>query len=159
MTRNITRAFALALAFMLVAATPHSRPRLTANLPRTPLHTEFNVEVNAKGQVVLVKSGKSCKDLNFNAKTYGNVLQMWIRHPDGSATVGMYRVTYDYNPRTKRVDRGIRLLYAGGRWGSQVGAAQEMLNADNARAAKANKPLPSLDTIVRPTSKPTHKPQ
>ncbi len=149
----------LALALSLLAATPHPRPFPTANLPKLKLHTEFNVEVNAKGQVVLVKSGKSCKDLNFNAKTYGNVLQMWIRRPDGSATVGMYRVTYDYNPHTQRVDRGIKLLSTGGNWGNQVGAANEMLDADNARAAKSRKALPSLDQIVGPSPKPTHKPR
>ncbi|MEO6913773.1 MAG: hypothetical protein ABI182_07130 [Candidatus Baltobacteraceae bacterium] len=156
MKRTSIRALMLAFALMLLAATP--RPLPTPNLPKAKLHTEFTVEVNAKGQVVLVKSGKSCKDLNFNAKTYGNVLQMWIRHPNGSATIGMYRVTYDYNPHTHAVDRGIKLLSAGGDWGNQLGAANEMLNADNARAAKARKAFPSFDQIVGPSPKPTHKP-
>lgn len=161
MKRSPTRIVILALALTLVATAAHPRPRPlpTPNLPKSKLHTEFNVEVNAKGQVVLVKSGKSCKNLNFNAKTYGNVLQMWIRHPDGTATVGMYRVTYDYNPHTHTVDRGIKLLSVGGSWADQAGAASEMVNADNARAAKARKALPSLDQIVGPSPKPTHKPQ
>ena len=43
------------------------------------------MEVNKKGQVVRIKSGKGTKYGTFNAQTYGNALQMWIRKPDGSA--------------------------------------------------------------------------
>ena len=68
------------------------------------MHTEFVVEVNAKGQVVRVKSAKAYGDQDpfFNTQTNGNVLQMWIRHPDGSAEVGLYRVNYDYDPQDEK---------------------------------------------------------
>jgi len=136
--------------------------------PRTALRTTFNVEVNAKGQIVRVKSGKSSKDEMFNAQTYGNVLQMWIRHPDGAATVGLYRVTYNYDPRTKHIARSIQLLSAGGSWGNAQGAANQMMGLvhqrqlrmqqeqerkDRARRAAAAK-LPPLSKIVRSTPTP-----
>src|SRR5579859_1142615 len=97
----------LALALVLAAVTspaPHATPQLVGpNIPKTKLHTEWNVEVNKKGQVVKVETGKTCKDHYFNEHTLGNALLMWIRHEDGSAEVGLYRVTYDYDPATKAV--------------------------------------------------------
>ncbi len=136
--------------------------------PRTALTTTFNVEVNSKGQVVRVKSGKSSKDEMFNAQTYGNVLQMWIRHPDGSATVGLYRVIYSYEPKTKHIGRTIKLLSAGGTWGNAQGAANQMMGLvrqrqvrlqqeqdrrDRERRAAAAK-LPPLSKIIPPTPTP-----
>ncbi|MBV8246484.1 MAG: hypothetical protein JOZ38_11215 [Candidatus Eremiobacteraeota bacterium] len=118
------------------------------------LHTEFVVEVNHLGQIVRVKSGKSCKNLAFNAQTYGNVLQMWIRKPDGTAVVGMYRVTYDYDPKTHDVHRGVALLKEGGDWGDELGAANEMLQKDN--TLNKNRPLPGWSTIAQPTPHPAH---
>lgn len=51
-----------------------------------------------------MKTAKSPQNVPmFNAWTYGNVLQMWIRHPDGTAEVGIYKVTYDYDPATKKL--------------------------------------------------------
>jgi hypothetical protein len=134
MKRTITSAFALALilapALSFAAGTPAKKPAAlpTPIMPKTPLHTEFKVEVNKMGQVVLVKSGKSSKDDSFNAKTYGNVLQTWIRRPDGSAVVGMYRVTYDYDPRTHVIRRGVSLVSRGGNWGDKEGAANNMMD-------------------------------
>ena len=162
----------LAPTIVLGAAkpTPRPTPRLVVrpHIPVVPLHTEFNVEVNAKGQVVRVKSGKSCKDLTFNAQTYGNVLQMWVRRPDGTAIVGMYHVTYDFNPKTKRVARNVSLIKAGGNWGNEEGAANNMLDiarreaADAARKAPptaAPAPLPGLEEITRtPAPSATHTP-
>lgn len=134
---------ALAPLAPVLAATPKPKPTMPAvHLPPVKLHTEFLVEVNAKGQVVLVKSGKSSQDDFFNAQTYGNALQMWIRHPDGTAEVGTYRVTYDYDPKTHHIARGISLVKAGGNWGNKEGAATEMIDIakrDNARAAAAAK--------------------
>ena len=97
-----------------LAATPTPAPkpkptRVVIHLPNVPLHTEVVVEVNKKGQVVRVKSTKPSKIASFNVQTYGNALQMWIRKPDGSATVGLYRVTYDYDPKTQNVTRHIAL--------------------------------------------------
>ena len=147
---------AAAIALPATAATPapkHAVPVPKVVMPNQRLHTDFLVEVNAKGQVVRVKSGKSCKNLTFNAQTYGNVLQMWIRHPDGSAEVGLYRVNYDYDPKTKKVRRTIALVKAGGNWGNSAGAATDMMNtaereARAAQQAQSGKNLPPLDVIV-----------
>jgi len=176
------RAVALTLALIRVAlpvaaATPTPKataaPKMVPHppVPKVAEHTEFIVEVNAKGQVVRVKSAKGtgAKDQFFNAQTYGNVLQMWIRHPDGSAEVGLYKVTFDFDPKTKKVHRTVSLVQAGGDWGNEKGAATEMMEtADReAREHKAaqqekqqseNKNLPPLNTIVGPTASPTTHP-
>jgi hypothetical protein len=139
-----------ATAATCVAATPSP----TAFLPKVPLHTEVVVEVNKLGQVVRVKSTKPCKVQSFNVQTFGNALQMWIRRPDGSAQVGLYRVTYDYNPKNQGVTRKISLVSLGGNWGNEEGAANVMM--DNARkqalearhkAAEQSNKLPSLNEI------------
>ena len=155
-------------------AAPHAIP--TPFMPPYAMHTDFTVEVNKKGQVVRVKSGKSAKEctkqteqmcLTFNAHTYGNVLQMWIRHPDGSAEVGLYKVTYDYDPKTHNVHRGVNIISRGGNWGDQLGAANDMMNKADAEArasaqkqqqdqSKQNNSLPDLNKIVAPS--PTHRP-
>ena len=83
-------------------------------LPTVPLHTEFVVEVNRLGQVVRVRSGKSSKNDAYNAQTYGNALQAFIRKPDGKVVLGTYRLTYDYSPKTGRVRRDVALVKAGG---------------------------------------------
>jgi len=149
------------------AATPSPRPISlpTPRLPTKKLHTEFLVEVNKKGQIVRVRSGKSCDNLMFNAQTYGNVLQMWIRHPDGTSEVGVYRVTYDYNPATHKIVRGVALVNAGGNWGDKEGAANEMMDIARRQAARQQRAqgtpppahLPSLESITgsRPHPSPT----
>ena len=155
-----------------IAATPSPRPLPPPKLPTVAMHTEFLVEVNAKGQVVRVKSGKSAHEctkategqcLFFNAQTYGNVLQMWIRHPDGSAEVGTYKVTYDYNPKTHDVHRGVGIVSRGGDWANKPGAATDMMNKADAEAKawaqkqkSQDKGLPDLKSIVSPS--PTHRP-
>ncbi len=151
-----TAARALALALIALGSTPAAfaatpapkKPTAipTPRLPTQKLHTEFVVEVNKKGQVVRVKSGKSSKVPSFNAQTYGNVLQMWIRHPDGSAEVGLYKITYDYNPATKKVHRDVALVKSGGNWGDQQGAADQMMDIANKEAH--GQKLPPLDKIV-----------
>jgi hypothetical protein len=152
------RAIALATMFLmgtgsaLAAATPPPHP--VPSYPQIKLHTEFVVEVNDKGQVVRVKSGKSSSNLMFNAQTYGNVLQMWIRHPDGSAEVGLYRVTYDYDPNGHQVKRSVALVQPGGTWGNEEGAANEMMDIANKEARKgapaptATPKLPPLNQII-----------
>jgi hypothetical protein len=128
------------------------------------LHTEAIVEVNKKGQVVRIKSTKNCKLQSFNIQTFGNALQMWIRRPDGSAEVGLYRISYDYDPKTHGVTRRIALVSAGGSWGDEDGAANVMIeNArkqaaeDRQRQAEQNAKLPSLNQIrgVTPSPKPS----
>ncbi len=139
------------------AQTLHPRAMPAPRLPKIPLHTEFVVEVNKLGQVVRVKSGKSCKDLTFNAMTYGNVLQMFIRTADGMhAIVGLYRVTYDYDPRTTRARRGVGIVSRGGKWGNEEGAANNMRDIAERQAKRRNKPLPDFKQIVKPktVSKP-----
>jgi hypothetical protein len=112
-------------------------------VPLTKLHADYTVEVNHLGQVVKVKSGHDTKDLQFNALTYGNVLQMAIRTPDGMhAVVGTYRVNYDFNPTNKKVSRTIDLLSEGGVDPNAEGAVNSLLDmqrrsAEHAAAAKA----------------------
>lgn len=129
----------------------------TLHLPPIALHTEFKVQVNRKGQIVRVKSGKESKYPDFNAMTYGNVLQMFIRRPDGSATVGMYRVTYDYNPKTKNVHRGVSLLSEGGDWADELGAVDQMRELDRKNQEK-HLALPGFDKIFTPKPKATKHP-
>lgn len=156
------RAFVLTLLFAAtVAATPLPMPPI----PKVPLHTEFVVEVNAKGQVVRVKSAKASKDAFFNTQTNGNVLQMWIRHPDGSAQVGLYRVTYDFDPHTKKVSRQQVLVQSGGNWANEPGAATVMIDTARREYQEAqekqkqqNGNLPPLEGIVGATPSPTHHP-
>jgi hypothetical protein len=163
-TTSTLRAFALALVSALVfpatasAAQPaHPKVMPTPRLPSTPLHTEFKVEVNRKGQIVRVKSGKECKNPTFNAMTYGNVLQMFIRRPDGSATVGMYRVTFDYSPKTQKVDRHVALLSEGGDWADEQGAVDQMREVDR-KNQQNHLGLPGFDKVFKATPKPTKHP-
>ncbi|MHB8147797.1 MAG: hypothetical protein ACYDGM_11150 [Vulcanimicrobiaceae bacterium] len=163
---TLQRASALALFLLLpcvpaLAATPAPHPAAkkpivlpTPHLPKVKLHTEFVVEVNKLGQVVRVKSGKSCPNLTFNAQTYGNVLQTWIRHPDGTAEVGLYKVTYDYDPHGATVTRRVELLKAGGNWGSMRGAANQMVDEAHQEDRKKHPALPGLKSILKATPTP-----
>jgi len=164
--RRLASAVAAAVATYFIAApspalataTPH--PNASAShatqpkaYPPVALHSEVVVEVNKKGQVVRVKSTKPSKVASFNLQTYGNALQMWIRHPNGTAQVGLYRVTYDYNPKTQDITRRVSLVSAGGDWGNQQGAANVMMEMARKQAAAArqaqqqNGKLPSLNQI------------
>jgi hypothetical protein len=166
MITSMLRAVALALITLAAVAPAYAattkplRPLPTPRLPTTRLHTEFVVEVNKKGQVVRVKSGKSCPNLTFNAQTYGNVLQIWIRKPNGTAIVGLYRVVYDYNPQNQHVQRHVALVRTGGDWGNKEGAANQMLDIDRREAKKFQAQqqhqhsLPSLNKITGSTPKP-----
>ena len=168
-------ALVCATAIFALAATPKPSPpphptAVMLKLPNEPLHSEVVVEVNKKGQVVRIKSTKPSKASSFNLQTYGNALQMWIRHPDGSAQVGLYRVTYDYNPKNQQVTRKITLVSLGGNWGDDPGAANVMVEMAKRQAAAAeaqrkaveqqqNSKLPSLNEIRGgATPKPTHAP-
>jgi hypothetical protein len=136
-------------------------------LPKLPLHTEVTVEVNKRGQVVRITSTKPCKVATFNVQTFGNALQMWVRKPDGTSQVGLYRVTYDYDPNTKNVARHIALVKLGGNWGDAPGAATVMIETARKQAQELQKQrqdqnakLPSLNEIrgVTPSPKPTLRP-
>jgi hypothetical protein len=134
------------------------------HFPTERLHAEYVVEVNHKGQVVRIKSGKGTKYPTFNAQTYGNALQMWIRKPDGTAVVGLYRVSYDYDPKNHEVSRKISLVSTGGNWGNDEGAANVMIDTAKREADEAAKQkqaqqqkLPSLNSITgskTPTPRP-----
>lgn len=159
-------AFVSAVGPVAAGPTPAPVPShaLHAGLPKVPLHVEVVVEVNNHGQVVRVKSTKPCKVQGFNIQTYGNALQMWIRHPDGTAQVGLYRVTYDYDPKTQDVTRRVELISTGGNWGNEPGAATVMIDIVKKQAEEAerkaeqqNTKLPSLNQIrgATPSPKPT----
>ncbi len=155
----------LLLALVLAATTAATTPLPSPPIPKVPLHSEFVVEVNAKGQVVRVKSAKASSDPFFNTQTNGNVLQMWIRHPDGSAEVGLYRVSYDFDPKTKKISRHIGIVSQGGDWGNEPGAATVMVNtakreeeAAQQRQQQMRSNLPSLEGIIGATPSPTPHP-
>lgn len=124
------------------AAAPTLPPNLRLpNAPKAPLRTTFVVEVNKKGQVTRVRSGTSSPDAKFNAMTYGNALQAFIRTASGSVVVGTYRLTYDYSPVSKQVKRGVTLVRRGGVNPNAIGAVDEMaqVNARHALRARASK--------------------
>lgn len=163
-----------AIAFAILLAACGARALATQTpppLPNVPLHTEVVVEVNKLGQVVRVKSTKTSKVVSFNVQTIGNALQMWIRkcHVENGATkctaeVGLYRVIYDYDPKTHGVTRREALISSGGTWANEPGAANVMM--ENARkqqeeaqreARERNAKLPSLNEIrgASPSPKPS----
>jgi hypothetical protein len=114
---------------------------------------------------VRVKSSKPTKYSTFNVQTYGNAMQMWIRRPDGTATVGLFKVTYDYDPKTHKISRNIALLSTGGSWANDEGAANAMLDLAKKEALEAQKrrqsqssSLPSLNEITGKSPIPSPTP-
>lgn len=168
-------AIAAASTIPALAATPSPAPHPIAlpspHLPPVPLHAEYVVAVNKRGQVVAILSGHGTKYDTFNSQTYGNAAQMWIRKADGTAVVGKFRVTYDYNPKTRLVARKISLISVGGNWGDKEGAANVMLDTAKKEAAayaawKAQQQknasganLPSLNDITGKTAAPSPTPK
>jgi hypothetical protein len=175
--KNSLARLALAAVFLapgsaLAAPTPVPIP--TPNLPNHPLHSVIDVEVNDRGQVVRVHGGTLSHDAVFDTMTIGNALQMWIRRPDGSAVVGLFRVSYDYNPHTHNVSRHIALISAGGNWGKESGAATKMVDVakretrdaykriqaqEKRRQEESAKHLPDINAALKralasPTSSP-----
>ena len=126
---------ALASAPARTAASP-TPPAAQPRLPSAAEHTEYVVEVNKKGQVTRVRSGKSSRDTAFNAMTYGNALQVYVRTPDGRAISGTYRLTYDYDPKTRDVRRTVGLIHAGGVDPNALGAVDEMAAINRRRASR-----------------------
>lgn len=126
-------------------------------LPKRELHDRLLVEVNAKGQVVRVAHGDLSGDGTFDIMTIGNAMQMWIRHPDGSAETGMYSVTYDYDPSTHNVTRHPTLVSKGGSWANSPGAAtrivkdmqREEQQIEARIKAEQTKKLPDINAAVR----------
>jgi len=124
--------------------------------PTVPLHTEFVVETNAKGQIARVRSGKESSDAQFNAMTYGNVVQAFIRKADGSGAIaGTYRMTYDYDPTTTNVKRGVTLISAGGVNPNAMGEVDKFAEINRKRAEKeALEAKAGAAASPRPTKKP-----
>jgi len=132
--------------------------------PTKPMHAAYTVETNKEGQVVRVRSAETSKDTWFDTMTYGNSLQAFIRHPDGTAVAGVYKLIYDYSPQTKKVTRNVELLQAGGVDPNAKGAVYVELEKDAKwhaeQAAKAhpaptsNAKLPDFSQIVSPSPKP-----
>jgi hypothetical protein len=132
MKNSLARTLALTAAALLpsagAGAAPSPVPIPSPNLPNRALHSILEVEVNDRGQVVRIHGGQLSHDPVFDTMTIGNALQMWIRRPDGSAEVGLFRVSYDYDPHTHNVSRHIALISAGGRWAKESGAATKMVD-------------------------------
>lgn len=129
--------------------------RPSVHTPAAAVHTEFVVETNRLGQVTRVRSGVSSKDLAFNAMTYGNALQAFIRTANGTAIAGTYRLVYDYDPQHKLVKRSVALVRAGGVNPSALGAvtveAQKLAKASSKvrpSATPSASPLPDLKAIT-----------
>jgi hypothetical protein len=143
---------ALALLPLSAAAqqVPPPMPKSTA-APTTAQHAEYTVEVNRKGQVTRVRSAKHASDPSFDARLYGNALQVFIRRPDGTALSGLYVLTYDYDPHTKKVTRRVALLQAGGVNPDALGAV-DVLGQQNAKAMRPPppaSPLPDFSAIIQ----------
>jgi hypothetical protein len=123
-----------------------------AIFPKVKLHVELIVEINRLGQVTRVRSIKPSHDQGFDAHTYGNALQAFIRTSDGHVVLGTYRLTYDYDPKTLRVRRDVALVKRGGVDPNAQGAVLEMMavarrsasRTAHARATPAPSPAPSV---------------
>ncbi len=165
---------------LIIAATP--APRATAGAHRTRIdvtkiqpkallpkhveHTEYVVEVNKLGQVTRVRSQRGSDSPTFNAQTYGNALQTFIRTPDGHVVLGIYRLTYDFDPKTSRVRRDVSLVRQGGVNPDAKGAAAVLIQEAHQRgesSAPAPHPLgsvdprtlPELKSVIEPTPAPS----
>jgi hypothetical protein len=130
-------------------------------LPTRPLHATFTVETNKLGQVVRVRAVEPSKNPGFDAITYGNTLQAFIRKPDGGAVAGIYKLIYDYTPGSKNVRRNVQLLQSGGVNPDALGAVTVEMEKDAKRQAAEQKAeqtkaeqvkgkLPNFDQIATP---------
>ena len=135
------------LAFIAATPAPSASPPPTSNsltkaqmqalLPKVPLHTEYTVATNKLGQVTGVKPTKQSKDKTFDLQTFGNALQSFIRTADGKAISGVYKLSYDYDPKTGKVHRDVALVHPGGVDANAKGAALIMMDAARKEAAAA----------------------
>jgi hypothetical protein len=135
-------------------------------LPKHAEHTEYLVDINRLGQVTRVASGRTSDNPNFNAETYGNALQAFIRTPDGHVVLGTYRLTYDFDPKTARVRRDVTLVRQGGVNPDAKGAADDLMAKARAQSISAGirpgaaaavdpRTLPDLNGLLEPTPTPT----
>jgi len=135
--------------------------------PKVALHVEYTVEINKLGQVARVRTVKPSHNEAFDAKTYGNALQAFIRTPDGQVVLGTYRLTYEYDPKTMRVRRDVALVKAGGVDPEAKGAATEMMEIAHRNRNRTMPPaahetpgpapsvtirrLPDLNQVMKPS--------
>jgi len=161
--------FALTSALALAAPTPAppapgASPGAAAmsgyrpHIPNTAQHTEFVLEVNAKGQVSKIRSAQRSHDLLFDKMTYGNVIQTFIRTPDGHAVSGVYRMSYDFNPKTQKIRRTVALIHAGGVDPKAPGAVDRMAAMNIHNAGVLRKALQAQAHKAKASPVPTHKP-
>jgi hypothetical protein len=115
-----------------------------------PAHVEVVVEVNKLGQVARVRSIKPSHDQGLDAHCYGNALQAFIRTPDGNAISGVYRLTYDYDPKTLNIRRDVALLKVGGVNPNAKGAANQMMEI--ARRNRNRTPPPAITPGPAPSA-------
>jgi hypothetical protein len=133
----------------------------TTGFPKIHQHVEFVVETNKKGQVTRVRSGKESPDGMFNAVTYGNALQTFIRTEDGKAIAGTYRLVYDYEPADKQVKRTVELINEGGVDPDALGAVDDMARAQaktSLEQYQAWKKEQAAKAHASPAPKPTTHP-
>ncbi|HEX5274691.1 MAG TPA: hypothetical protein VFW34_05390 [Candidatus Rubrimentiphilum sp.] len=162
-------AAALLVLPLAAAAAPKPAPVPSPKLPSKPLHAQLQVEVNKLGQVVRVLHGNLSGDAPFDTMAMGNALQMWIREQHGktiTAVVGLYKVDYDYNPKTQKVRRTFALFKRGGSWANEQGAAIKImsdakkeaqataaalakLKADQQKKNAENPNLPDINAALR----------
>ncbi len=135
-------------------------------LPKKAEHAEYVVDINKLGQVTRIESKRPSDNPTFNAQTYGNALQTFIRTPDGHVVLGAYKLTYDFDPKTARVRRDVSLVHQGGVDADAKGAADELMAkahtraisptiAPNAGAGIDPRSLPDLNGITAPSPAPT----
>lgn len=144
-------ALVLAASCLAASAQPVPLPSATPPSPKVPLHAEVFVETNKLGQVSHIVSMKPSGDKGFNTQTYGNASQAFIRTEDGKAVVGLYRLSYDYDPATKKVRRSVALIKAGGIDPNAPGIVTVIQKHLDDAQGKSASPLPDFNKIVQPT--------
>jgi hypothetical protein len=165
--RRLAAVLLASSAFGLIAASPppHEAPvanaltkaQMEALLPKTALRTIYVVDVNKFGQVTGAKPQVKSKDANFNIQTYGNALQAFIRTPDDKAISGVYTLTYDYSPKTRKIDRSVALVHPGGVNPDAEGAALVMIDAVKKQQAAAAAAAAKAAAPKKPAPKPSAK--
>ncbi len=142
------------------AATPPPGPVL--HPPDRPTHTAFVVEVNHLGQVSRVVSRKGSGFADFDGMLLGNVVQTFVRRPNGHSVPGTYTINYDYNPKTGNIRRTADLIHAGGVDASAPGLVDRMAAANRQSLERLKKfqeeqaklhPRPA--SSARPAPKPS----
>jgi len=132
--------------------------------PKEVERTSFVIEVNAKGQTSKVRSVQHSHDRSFDALVAGNVVQTFVRTADGKAVAGVFRMTYDYNPKTKRVKRTVTLIEEGGVDPDAPSLVDRMVNSNRLTSDQIEHDLQAAAQQAKqakkskPTPKPTPKP-